>query len=196
MKTRLRIICIAVLVGALAAGASWAQFETSEKARVGIRLSGLMPSDNKISDMGSTWISPALDFNILHDKYDRPSLILSLAWYTNEKGSSKAECIPITLEYVKRFQMKSGPMYYFGGGVGMYRQKYDTWGFGRTAPFRYGYWEASGSEPGVSVMGGMEWSGGWFAEINYQKVGNITNGSVGGVGFDGVTLSFGSRMAL
>lgn len=192
MRPRLiaAVACALVIAGASAVSA---QYETSDRSPIGIRVAVYRPSDSLLSDLGSAWLGPVVDYNWRFDRRDRPEVKISLGWYGEDKGVDKGSYLPLTATYIKRYYREDQDTCWFvGGGVGAYFVDYRhiVW----FDSVRYGVVKDKSTEVGLNIVGGYE-RGPWFAELRYDLMSSL--GLTGGdsVDFSGFTLSVGTNMA-
>lgn len=186
MRTRLlAVAAMAALVLILVSAAS-AQYESSDRSAVGIRMAVYRPTDSALTALGSTWLGPVIDYYPRFDKNDLPQIAVSLGWFSEEKQYNKASFTPITVSYVKRTRGE-GSNWYYGGGLGAYFVKFQE-------PTFTGIVKDSGTLLGANLVVGREW-GAWFADLRYDITGSLDTQHSGGVGFSGLTLSIGSHFA-
>ncbi|MCX6345368.1 MAG: hypothetical protein NT018_09915 [Armatimonadetes bacterium] len=189
MRQWLHAAAITAAILITASTVVFAQYETDNKSRFGLRMSVYRPSSSSLTDLSGIWYGPTIDYNIKFDKNDRPSLIASYTMLGQEKGSIKANLTPLTLNYIKHFAKdKSSNGWYAGGGLGYYTFSYDLAWAGNV--------RAGAKKVGISLVGGYEIGESYFVELKYDKVGSIYNlAQNDDISFDGLTLSLGTRVA-
>lgn len=189
MVSRGLVILTAIALSLVLASAATAQYESSDKSPIGVRLATFLPSSGSVSKAGSTWLGPMLDFHTTFDEYDRPTSMISIGWFGKDEGSTKATCLPITATYMKHFGKDTYKGWYAGGGAGLYKVKFNQY-----MPWPARPDERSGTKFGVHLVGGVAF-GAWFAEVRYNKTSSLDT-ATGGADFSGLTLSVGSHFAL
>lgn len=190
----LRAIVVVMLVVAVGS-AAFAQYESSNKSRLGVRMMCYRPSQSTLRDLNGCWLVPSVDIHLTFDKYDRPNSMLSVGWFGQDGKQDgwdiNAKMVPITATYIKRFGNENGSKWYAGGGVGVYVMSY------REATSYYTSIKDSGKQLGLSFVGGLEFAGGaWFAEMRYDKIGKLNRKDFNdSIDFSGWSVSLGSRLA-
>jgi len=197
MKAKIAAIVLTATLVLIAPACVFAQYETNTRMPLGIGVSAMVPFGTELQDLKSVWTGATLYWNATFDELDRPNLMVSVAWLSESSGPTSARVIPIKATYIKRFGEEEA-CWYVGAGVDLYYAKYaapsyyfDVEQFNTTAVMT----TDSGLVPGVNLVVGREFGGGWFAEIRDDFVSKLSHGTGGHVDFSGWSLSLGSRAA-
>ncbi len=181
--------CAAVLICIFSSNAL-AQFETSGRSHWGLRMMNYRPSSSAFSGLQSDWLCPAIDYNLKFDDKDRPTQIISYAWFSQSIYSTSAKLQPLTFTII-RHSSKGDEMkgWYKGIGLGLYKCQYNTIDY-----VNGGWANSSSTNIGVCLLGGYDFSETWFAEVRYDMAGSVSNPAAGNVSFNGIALSVGTHV--
>lgn len=190
----LRIVAMAALAASLSTGV-WAQYEESDKSRIGLGVAFVRPSDPSLSSVKGTWLGLDLDIHLTYDELGRPDNVLSFAWFGNESGSTKASLFPLKLTFIKRFGDDEHGGLYVGAGPDLYYARYEAYDWD---PILRDYVSASDSATklGFGLVCGLEFRGAWYVEARYDKLGELERSNGGKIELSGWTLTLGTRLAL
>lgn len=192
MKARLVAVIACALIIAAASAVS-AQYESSDRSPIGLRVAVFRPTDSVLSDLSGNWLGPVIDYNVRFDKKDRPEIKASFGWFGEDKGIDKASYLPVTATYIKRYYKENSDRCWFaGGGAGIYLVSYRH--VAQTGPFSVDLVKDRGTEFGLNVVGGYE-TGPWFLELRYDLTSGLGVTGGGSVDFSGFTLSLGTNIA-
>ena len=190
----LRIVIIFAILVSLSASAL-AQYESYDKARLGVGLAFERPIDPALSKIKSLWMGVNVDINVMFDRDQRPNGILTFGWFGNQGEVSSATLFPVKATYLKRFgQSESGGGWYVGGGPLICFARYKSIDFD---PILRDFVSSddSGIKPGLGVVLGMEF-GSWYAEARFDKVADLERTNGNSVDLSGITLTIGTRLGL
>jgi len=184
MRFRIFTFALVTLLTLFFSAASFAQYDAHNRERVGIRLSAFRPSGTFLKYMGSTWLSPSLDINLKYDQLDRPTALMSIGWFGGEDTTryAKASMVPVTATYLKYFGNNPDKSWYVGCGAGLYYNKFQT-----------SYDSYTGAKPGINMLGGLAFGGGWFTELRYDNAGSLS-APFGNIDFSGLSICFGTHL--
>ena len=185
MKLRILTVALTCALALIVSAASYAQYETSNRTRVGVRMVAYRPTGSQLKSMGSTWLTPMLDVNLLYDKQDRPTAFISMGWFGGEDNSSrtKASMIPVTTTYLKYFGKNPDKSLYVGGGLGLYSTKYET------------PWSSNSNRKiDFNLAAGLSFGNGWFSELRYDHARVTPTDYSGDVDFSGLSICVGSHL--
>ena len=190
----LRIVIIVAILAGFSASAL-AQYESADKARIGIGLALARPSDPALANIKGTWMGVNIDIHVTYDENQRPNGILTLGWFGNAAGASNATLFPMKATYIKRFGQSEFGGWYVGGGPDLYFARYKTFDFD---PIQRDFVSAddSGIKLGLGLVFGLEFGGAWYAEARYDKIGAIDRANGNTVGLSGFTITLGTRVGL
>lgn len=183
MRKRYHIAIFVSALIAIFAVSACAQYEATDKSRVGIKMVYWMPSDSALSELTSSWIGPIIDVNITFDKFDKPNTIFSFGWFGENQGGLSTNYIPLTASYIHRLGNNPEKGFYVGGGLGAYMLKYRVFDAGGT-----------GTNYGLNLFAGYEINSAWFAEIRYDMIDKFEAPFLGDIDFSGMSVSIGSRL--
>jgi len=189
MNRRFLALAAAAAIAGLLPMSARAQYQISDRSRAGLSLSFMRPTDSKLRELGSVWLSPSLYVNLRFDDTDRATTSVGITWCGQEGGGGSANIIPVTATYVKRFGDNKESPWYVGGGLGAYWVNYKGWvGLTRQTD--------KDVKLGLHVVFGREF-GGWYAELRREVVSSLErdNGQ-GSIGLGSWAITIGSRMAL
>lgn len=190
MKTRLRTAAIIASLTFIVSTAAFAQYEPTNKSVVGLGMSLFHPLDSDLSDVASDWLSPSIEYNMRFDEKDRPTRVLSLTWFGEDGGNVKAKFVPLTYTYIKRHSKNGEDTgWYTGFGLGVAKVRIEA------NNFMTGWLSESSTNLGITLLAGYEPSDSVYAELRYTNFGSVTNTNTGKVGFDGLMLTVGTRVA-
>ena len=184
-------VCAAVLI-CIVSSSAFAQFETSGQSHWGLRMMNYRPSSGEFSGLRRDWLCPAIDYNLKFDDKDRPTRIISLAWFSESNYMKQAKLQPLTYTII-RHSSKGDEMkgWYRGIGLGLYKCRYNT------IDLLGGGWaNSSSTNIGVCLLAGYDFNEAWFAEVRYDMAGSVSNPVAGSVSFNGIALSVGTHVAL
>lgn len=188
-------VAVLVALAAFISAPAFAQYEATDKSTFGVGVSFMRPSGDELRDIKDLWMGVSLDYHFRFDEFDRPSTVVSVGWFGNDREFTKANLIPVRGTYIKRFRGGAESTWYVGGGLGVYFTNYKSYGFDPRI-LRNTWMTDSGMKLGMNLIGGLEFGGGWYAEAKYDKVGKLSRELGPSIDFSGLTLSFGSRLAL
>lgn len=192
----LRLLHIAVLTILVSLStAAFGQYQVADKSRLGVAAALFMPSDGTLSDIKGTWMGAGVDFHVHYDAMARPDVMMSLGWFGNESGSTKASLVPIRATYIKRFSQSESGGWYVGGGPAICFAKYEGTDYNPVSRnFEFG--SDSSVVVGLGVVAGLEFGGAWFAQISYDKFGKLERFNGSKIDASGLALTFGTRLAM
>ena len=180
---RLKIILAAALVFAVAS-AAMAQYESSQKSRIGIGMALFKPTSSVLKGIRSTWSGPTIDINLTYDEFDRPKAFATIGFFSQDSNMYRASLTPVTATYIKRFGTDPASCWYVGGGLGAYLVK-----FQRTWPSTSG----SATKYGFHLVAGRELGGFYYVNFRYDMVDKLGVPGFGEVDFSGWSVGFGTR---
>lgn len=169
-----------------------AQYQSSDRSPIGLRVAVYRPNDGKLKDLSSNWLGPVIDYNVRFDRRDRPEIKASFGWYGEDKGVDKGTYLPLTATYIKRYyKERSERCWFAGGGAGVYFVSYR-----HVVPVgpTFQVVKDRGTEFGLNVVGGYE-NGPWFVELRYDLTSSLGLTGGGSIDFNGFTISLGTNIA-
>ncbi len=185
MKSRALIVISAAVLVIVIASAATAQYQSSDRSRVGLKLALFRPSGGILSGINSTWLGPGMNYNVSFNEYDRPNMLVTASWFGESGSSVRASIIPITVSYFRRFQENRDGCWYVSGGPGLYFTKFEFLsGFSwvETADTKLGFHISAGRE--ISV---------YYADLRFDFVDKLSVTGGGDVSFSGWTFSLGTH---
>lgn len=190
MISRIRAALCAVVLIFIVCSCAFAQFETSGRARFGLRMLDYRPSSGALKKLAANWLAPAADYNFKFDSHDRPTQIFSVGMFSQENATSNAKVLPVTFTVIRHLTKGDETKgWYRGVGLGLYKCEFNTY------DFQNGTWAASsGTKVGLSLVGGYDFNEVWFVEARYDIVGSLSNSAVGNVNFGGIFISAGTHV--
>lgn len=189
----MRVAVVAFALITTAASAVSAQYESSDRSPIGLRVAVFRPTDSVLKNLSKNWLGPVIDYNARFDKKDRPEIKATFGWFGEDKGIDKASYLPVTATYIKRYYKENSDRCWFaGGGAGIYLVSYRH--VVPTGPFSNSLVKDRGTEFGLNVVGGYE-TGPWFLELRYDLTSGLGIADGGSVDFSGLTVSLGTNIA-
>ncbi len=188
MKYRTLVLVAVVMLFAALVSPAYAQYETSDKSRIGLGLSSFFPVGGELQSLTSYWLSPRMDLHLTFDKQDRPQTMLSISWLSENNSSADARMVPIEASYIKHFSNDRDKSPYAGAGLVGAVVLYNGY-----VPF-LGQEEASATEFGTTWFAGYEYNS-WFAELRYDMISPLPFPGGGSVNFSGMCFTLGTHYA-
>jgi hypothetical protein len=182
-----------IAISVFASQACLAQFESTDKSRIGIGVGIARPTGSKLRSIKSLWFGPTVDVHVLRDSFDRPTAIASIGWFGQDSGAERASYVPVKFTYIKRFNKADEGGWYMGGGLAVYWAKFEGFDYD---PFTRSqkYVSKSGMPVGINILGGLEFGGAWYGELSYDAVTSLSLPTGSSVDFSGLSINFGSRL--
>lgn len=170
-----------------------AQYQISDKSRVGVSMAAMHPSGAKLQSLGRYWLGPTLQINVTFDELDRANGVVALTWFGQESASARSNIIPLTYTYIRRFGKDQENPWYVGGGAGAYFVNFKS-----IEPNAFGgnsYVSDNKIQYGVNLVAGKE-MGGWFVEFRKDFVSSMTRSNGASLDLSSWQFSIGTRLAL
>jgi hypothetical protein len=188
VTTRIFTVLVLVVLAVGLAGGAWAQYESSDRSPIGVRMNLFKTFSGPIGDIKQYAMAPGLDYNGKFDSLDRPRFIASVTWLAESVDTRSFKIVPITFQYLHYLNDKY-PATYVGVGVGSYYVNY------REFQPTFGWKSDNKRLYGMSVSYGIDW-GGWYVEGTYQKTQDMQLAYGSSLNMDGISVTIGTRRAL
>lgn len=184
-------LCLLLSVLVIGAGSqAIAQYEDQGGQKYAIFVGVFMPSGSMLRDEASIWKTFGASMNLKMDDLGRPHSTISLEHATTSADHLDARRTSITYMKLYRNHQKADVArgVYYGVGAGIHLVMADI----AARPFIFPPVTAekkSGIQPGITVLGGYDFSEHFYAELRYTKMGELMTG----VDFSGINLTIGTR---
>ena len=168
-----------MLLVAAAMSQALAQYDEDKPSKLSVGIGLYRPSGAMLrTEGGSTWKAFSVNYNLKINEMGKPDTCIAIE-HTAKSGTWFDGHLT-AIRCVKLWQKKSASPRgaYFGTGAGIYLLK---------AEQRY-VKEYSGAKFGISLLGGYNLNENWFAELRYNRVGELAPD----VNFSGLALYVGA----